>query len=109
MSDFIDDGFTEEFTIPAEENLNGELTITYRPALTEQVGKLLDATDNDEKYMKAAIDMLPKLLTGWTLKDRNSAVVTINRDNIARVRRPLLVKIIDRVFFGSKVGDALKN
>jgi hypothetical protein len=109
MSDFIDDGYTEETIIPAEAGTNGELIITYRPALTEQIGKLLDLSESDEKYMKQAIDMLPTLLTGWTLKKSGGEVVKIDRANVARVRRQLLVKIIDCVFFKSDVGVALKN
>jgi hypothetical protein len=48
-------------------------------------------------------------LTGWTLKKAGGEVVKIDRANVARVRRQLLVKIIDCVFFKSDVGVALKN
>lgn len=109
LCDFIDDGYTHATTIEAEAGSNGPLSFTYRPALPEQVSKLIDANDNDELYMKLAIDMLAKLLLGWDLKDRTGAVVKISRDNIARVNRKLLIKVIDQVFFKVPLEESLKN
>lgn len=106
VCDFIDDGYTYEAAIEAEPGVNGPLSITYRPALAEQTSKLIDAGDSDEQYMKRAIDMLATLLKGWSLKDRQGAVVKINRENLARVNRKLLVKIIDRVFFTAPQANA---
>ncbi len=108
-SDFIDDGYSRDGTINAEANTNGPLSFAFRPAMAEQVSKLIDAGTNDEKYMAQAIDMLPKLLLGWDLKDRTGAVVKISRDAVSRVNRKLLVKIIDQVFFGTAPEAALKN
>jgi high-affinity Fe2+/Pb2+ permease len=109
ICDFIDDGYTHGATIEAEAESNGPLTFTYRPALPEQVSKLIDANANDEEYMRLAINMLAKLVLSWDLKDRQGAVVKINRDNLARVNRKLLIKIIDQVFFKVPVEDSLKN
>ena len=113
FADFIDDGYTESATIDAVDGVNGELAITYRPAMPEQVGKLLDSAGSDEKYLTTAIDLLGQptngLLTGWTLKKASGEVVKIDRASIARVRRPLLLKIIERVFFQSEAAKSLKN
>lgn len=109
VCDFIDDAYTYEGKIEAEAGSNGPLTFTYRPALPEQVSKLIDANDSDERYMKLAIDMLAKLVLGWDLKGRDGAVVKVNRDNLAKVNRKLLIKIIDQVFFTAAVETALKN
>ena len=110
ICDFIDDGYTHEATIEAEADSNGPLVFSYRPALPEQVSKLIDANANDEDYMRLAINMLAKLVLSWDLKDRHGAVVKINRDNIAKVNRKLLVKIIDQVFFKVAATEAaLKN
>ena len=43
LCDFIDDGYTHATTIEAEAGSNGPLSFTYRPALPEQVSKLIDA------------------------------------------------------------------
>lgn len=111
--DFIDDGLTAETTIEAVDGEHGELTYTYRPALPEQTAKLVDLTSSDEKYTGLAIDLLGNekngLLVGWTLKNRKDEVVKITRENVARVNRKLLEKIIDRVFFKSTAGAILKN
>lgn len=114
-SDFIDDGYSIEATIEAEENVNGELAFTYRPAMAEQVAKLLDAggEGQDSTYIARAIEMLGAektgLLLGWNLKDREGTVVKINRENVGRVRNLLLRKIIGKVFFGPAVEASVKN
>lgn len=108
--DFLDDGFTESATFEAEAGEHGELSIKFRPAMVEQRSPLIDAADNDEKYTKLAIDALAKLIVEWTLKDRNSVVVKLSRENIARIRsRKLLNKIIDRVCFDVAPETGLKN
>jgi hypothetical protein len=115
MSDFIDDGYSVEATIEAEEKVNGELSFSYRPALPEQVAKLFDVDGDgqDSVYMATAINMLSAekggLLLGWDLKDRKGAVVPINRENVAKVRNLLLRKIINKVFFGPAVESSVKN
>lgn len=115
MSDFIDDGYTNEFTIEAEANINEELTITYRPALPEQKAMLMEvnADEKESVYIARAIDMLGRektgLLLGWTLKDRKGEIVKITRENVAKVRDMLLRKIIGRVFYGPAVEAAVKN
>ena len=108
-TDFIDDGYNQTATIEPEQGLHGELNITFRPALAEQTADLIDAGTNDKLYTSRAIDMLPALLLGWTLKDSAGAVVPINRANVARVRRPLLVKVIRTVFFSEAPEASLKN
>jgi len=114
-SDFIDDGYSIETTIEAEPEVNGELVFTYRPALAEQVSRILDVggEGQDGAYMARAIEMLAAektgLLLGWNLKDREGTVVKINRENVAKVRNTLLRKIIGKVFFGPAVEASVKN
>lgn len=110
ISDFISDGYTEEHTIKAVEGVHGELNFSFRPAMAEQSSELVDCNGNDKLYITKAVNMLPTLLLGWTLKDSGGALVTITRENIARVRRPLLSKIVQHVFFGVQSPEnSLKN
>lgn len=112
-SDFIDDGYSVEKTLVAETGEHGELAFTYRPATADQVARLIDTGGNDQQYIERAVEMLATekggLLLGWNLKDRHGEVVKVNRGNLARVRRKLLVKIIRQVFFEDAPEASLKN
>ena len=110
ISDYIEDGYTEEANIEAVEGVHGELSLTFRPPLPEKVAPIVNASGDDEKYLKLAIDVTAEHLTGWTLKMRNGEVVKISRDNVARIKsRVLLSKVIEAVCFQKNVVASLKN
>lgn len=114
--DFIDDGYTEAGLIQAEPGRHGELRFEFRPACGEPRSKLVAAVGNQIEFDKLAVELLPKFLSSWSLKDSSGQSVPINRESLWKVRPNLRAKIVDVVFDfarndarGSDVETDLKN
>lgn len=109
MSDFIDDGYTEEGYIANEEGYHGELEFTFRPALprlADRVTALLMA-DKWEAFWDAAAKALasePKLLQSWSLKGAGGQDVPITAANIQRLK-PRLAHKLWSVVSGNRPSD----
>lgn len=97
-SDFIDDGYTEEGYIAAEDSgIHGPLEVSYRPILTaarDGVTKFLTRTPPDyDAYAEAAQKTVARNLSAWSLKDKSGNKVTISEANVRRLRPALFDKL----------------
>ena len=115
--DFLDEGYTASVDIPAEEGRHGALSLDFKPCVSSQIAKVLDAaTKSEEDWTNAVIPICAAQIAGWTLKDRHGSAVPISPASLGRVSRPLLLKIAAAVVFGEKpngeksdVGGDVKN
>ena len=115
--DFLDEGYTASVDIPAEEGRHGALSVDFKPCVSSQIAKVLDAaTKSEEDWTNAVIPICAAQIAGWTLKDRHGSAVPISPASLGRVSRPLLLKIAAAVVFGEKpngeksdVGGDVKN
>lgn len=100
MSDFIEDGYSEQGYIAAIDGIHGALEFEYRPA----IGKLADRVTgmiqgdrvNWEAWWEAvgkALAVDPGLLKSWSLKDAKGNAVPITSANIQRVRQLLIHRL----------------
>lgn len=106
--DYLDDGYTAQCGIPAAAGEHGYLAIEYRPCLSAEQSKAID-TKADAEYIAACLDLLADgRLKRWSLKGRDGNAVPINRTTLARVSRPLFIKVVDAVIFG-KLPDGSKT
>jgi hypothetical protein len=99
LVDYLDDGYMQQVGIPAEDGVHNALSIEFRPCLAAETSKAIDAA-GDESYIAATIELLADKLKRWNLKDRGGRTLPINKTTLARVKRALLVKVIDAVVFG---------
>ena len=103
MSDFIDDGYTSDGYIAADEGVHGPLEFTYRPILPGQRDKVNQYLRRDpanyEAFHEAARKALagtkdtPARLVSWSLKDRSDQPVPITEANVGRIRPRLFDKL----------------
>lgn len=101
--DFLDEGYTASVDIPAVEGLHGALSLEYKPCVSSQIAKALDASQkSEEDWTKATIGICASQIAAWTLKDRHGNAVPISPASLGRVSRPLLLKIAAAVVFGEK-------
>jgi hypothetical protein len=103
VSDFIDDGYTEEGYIKADEGVHGALEFTYRPMLPGQRDKAMQHLRREPADYAAFHEAARKALAGtkdtparlvsWNLKDRDERPVPITEANVGRIRARLFDKL----------------
>lgn len=98
---FIEDGFTEDFTIPAAPGLHPALHGKFRPALAKERYQWLMGDRNDLDGAARA-DRAAEILAGhveaWDAKSRDGkAVSPKNADMMKRLHPSLQGKLLDMV------------
>lgn len=99
---FIDDGYTEPFTIPAVPGEAIGIAGTFRPALRGEILRFISlpqsTPDEVEAACDASCDLIARHITKWDLKDSKKKPVEITAANVARINPPrLLANLFDVV------------
>lgn len=107
-SDFIDDGYTEEFYIAAVPGLHGALAGQRRPMLPREVSRAVHQCQQHEEHpeqvdLLCAAVMADKLVS-WDFRDRRGNDVAISPANILRMRASLMNKLWGLVL-GTRASD----
>ncbi len=92
----VPDGYLEEATLPATD-LHDEIQFTYRPALAEDWGGLMDASRSQVEFVKFGLELLPKQIKSWNIVDGDGKPFPITKENIARLRPQILTGLLDIV------------
>lgn len=110
---FIADGYLEEAALPAND-LHDEIQFTYRPALAEDWGGLMDASRSQAEFVKFGLELLPKQIKSWNIVDGDGKPFAITKENVAKLRPQVLTGLLDVVAgfnpaARTKLDDSLKN
>lgn len=113
MSDFIDDGFSEDGYIAAAEGFHGPLKFKYRPAMAQLVDKATAMSGRDEwdkfwDVVPKALARDPKLLIEWDELDSKGQPVQITETNIKRIREVKIHKLWN-IVAGLRASDPLPD
>lgn len=100
MSDFIEDGYSEQGYIKPADGIHGELTFEFRPALGKLADKITSMITGERPNWEGFWDAVPKalavdpgLLKSWSLKDSKGNPVPITAVNIQRTKQLLIHKL----------------
>ena len=95
MTDFIDDGYTQEGYIASVEGVHGSLSFTYRPLIVEQRDAIDDVTirQGGAKGSRACAAALAQQVSKWDLCKGNAEPVQIESANLTKVRPALFDKL----------------
>lgn len=106
MLDYIpDDGYTEEAYLAAEPFLHGEVRFTRRPMLPEQTSAIVDLMSGpDNIYIRKAAQLVAPHVKSWSILDAEGKPLPISAKNLLRLKRRLLIRIID-IVAGFRGGD----
>ena len=106
MPSFIPDGYTEKGFIKGVDRLYGDLRFTYRPATPDEVGEYSESapTKRGREEIQFAARFLKGKLLAWDMKDPSGHAVPLTVENLCRVNRLLLLRII-YVVHGSDASD----
>lgn len=113
MSDFIDDGYSEDGYIAAVAGVHGPLTFKYRPAMGQLVDKATALAGRDEwdkfwDLIPKALARDPKLLLEWDETDSKGQLVQITEANLKRIRDMKFHKIWS-IIAGLRISDPLPD
>jgi len=115
--DYIDDGYNEQFSIPASPGAegvfgHGPLTGTLRPCFGIDGERARDAYKRSgADYFAFLCEALPKYVLSWDLKDRSGNALPIDSKTVGGMNRYQRAALGDIVFYESHpiVEAALKN
>ena len=95
MTDFIDDGYTEDGYLAAEKGFHGELSFRFRPMLPEQRDGIDQVTikEGSVKGCKAIATAIANKVSSWSLKNAKGEDVPITPANAGRLRPRLFDKL----------------
>lgn len=107
-SDFIDDGYTEDFYIAAVPGLHGALAGQRRPLLAREVSQAIHQCqqheDNPEQVDVLCARTIADKLVAWDLRDRQGRDVSISEANVLRMRSSLMNKLWG-IVLGTRASD----
>lgn len=115
MYAIIEDGCTDERTIPAAEGYWPEIKLTLRPFTTEEataIGKIvgplsIEAAKRVWAERLAGDGKTPGKLLSWSVLKKDGTAAPISVDNLLKLRPPLWEAIFG--FAYSTPGNDLKN
>lgn len=98
MSAFLEDGYTEEATIPGVAGLHPPCTFKYRPALSEERYEFQRIEDvSGEQRTKRTAKVIAKHVVAWDLVRRDKPADVKDEEGIKRLRPALLTKMLDYI------------
>lgn len=105
--DLIDDGYTENGYIAAEEGKHGELFFEYRPSvpkLADKIGSMIPDWDRFWPEVAKSLARDPHLLLNWSLVDSKGQPAALSELNILKLK-PLLAHKLWGVVSGNRASD----
>lgn len=108
MSDLIEDGYTEEGYIAAEDGIHGPLEFTFRPLLPATRDKLYGFINRDqyEQFHDAAAKTIIRdgNLVEWSLADSKGNPAGRTEQNLKRIKPKLFDKLY-AIMAGTRASD----
>lgn len=87
---FIDDGYTEEATLPEITGVTPPIRFSFRPLTSGELGEFIHAIDKMtevEARRETARRMAAKIVN-WDIRNARGELVDIKPENIQRLKQP---------------------
>ena len=98
MSAYLEDGYTEEATIPGVAGLHPPCTFKFRPALPEERYEFQRIEDvSGAMRAKRTVKVIAQHVVAWDLMRRDKPADIKDEEGLKRLRPALLTKMLDYI------------
>lgn len=117
LSAFIDDGYTEDVTLPEIPGIAPEIRISFRPMTAGELGVHIHATEKmtEQEIRKAIAEQCASHIVSWDVRNSKNETVPIKAESMLKIKEHRFLSLW-RVVKGdaagtpaAKPGDDSKN